>query len=49
MQKKKNSEGLNSKGDNILKSILDDAFLMDYYVLDSISYNKKEQKEDSDE
>ena len=43
--KKSNTNGLNSKGDEILKSIMDDAFLMDYYVLDSISYSKKDQKE----
>ncbi len=37
--------GLDTSGDNTLKSILDDSFLMDYYVLDSISYLKREQKE----
>ncbi len=37
--------GLNTKGDELLKNILDNAFLMDYYVLDSISLTKKEQKE----
>lgn len=37
--------GLNSKGDELLRNILDNAFLMDYYVLDSISLTKKEQKE----
>lgn len=37
--------GIDSKGDKILKSILNDAFLMDYYVLDSISINKNTQKE----
>ncbi len=38
-------EGLNTTGDNILKGLLDDSFLMSYYVLDSISSSKKEQKE----
>ena len=37
--------GLNTKGDELLKGILDNAFLMDYYALDSISLTKKEQKE----
>lgn len=38
-------EGLNTGGDIMLRNILDDAFLMDYYVLDSISPLKREQKE----
>ena len=38
-------KGLNSKGDELLRGILDNSFLMDYYVLDSISLTKKEQKE----
>ncbi|MDD2238962.1 MAG: DUF2357 domain-containing protein [Bacilli bacterium] len=37
-------KGLDTTGDGILKSILDDAFLMDYFVLDSISSSKREQK-----
>lgn len=37
--------GLNSKGDELLRGILDNSFLMDYYVLDSISLSQKEQKE----
>ena len=37
--------GLNSKGDELLRGILDNSFLMDYYVLDSISLTRKEQKE----
>ena len=37
--------GMDSKGDDLLKDILGDAFLMDYYVLDSISINKKDQKD----
>ncbi|MFA6753014.1 MAG: hypothetical protein WCR93_01935, partial [Bacilli bacterium] len=37
-------EGLDSTGDGILKSILNDAFLMEYFVLDSISSSKREQK-----
>ena len=39
------TEGLDSEGDNILKGILDDAFLMNFFVLDSISASKREQKE----
>ena len=41
----KNINGLSSNGDDILRSILDDSFLMDYYVLDSVSINKKDQKD----
>ncbi|MDD2409978.1 MAG: DUF2357 domain-containing protein [Bacilli bacterium] len=37
-------EGLDTTGDGILKSILNDAFLMEYFVLDSISSSKREQK-----
>ncbi len=36
--------GLDTSGDALLKSILDDAFLMDFVVLDSISRLKREQK-----
>lgn len=43
--KNKNINGLDSKGDELLRSILDDSFLMDYYVMDSISINKKNQKD----
>lgn len=39
------SNSLDTEGNEILKGILDDAFLMNYYVLDSISSSKKEQKE----
>lgn len=35
---------LNTEGDNLLKGVLDDTFLTDYFVLDSISSSKKEQK-----
>jgi len=38
-------EGMDSNGDNILKGVLNDAFLMDYFVLDSISDSKREQKD----
>lgn len=38
-------EGLNSAGDNVLKQILDSSFLIDYFVLDSVSKNKREQKQ----
>ena len=44
-EKNNKINGLNSNGDDLLKNILDDAFLMDYYVLDSISLNKSDQKE----
>lgn len=37
--------GLDTSGDDIVKAILDDAFLMNYFVLDSISSSKKAQKE----
>lgn len=43
--KNSNINGLDSKGDLLLRGILDDSFLMDYYVLDSISINKKDQKD----
>lgn len=36
--------GLDSKGDDILKGFLGDSFLIDYFVLDSISSTKKDQK-----
>lgn len=45
----KNNDGskdsLDTAGDNILKGILDDTFLMNYCVLDSISSSKREQKQ----
>lgn len=43
--KNNNINGLDTKGDDLLRGILDDSFLMDYYVLDSISINKKDQKD----
>lgn len=43
--KNNNINGLDTKGDDLLRGILDDSFLMDYYVLDSISINKKNQKD----
>lgn len=43
--KNKNINGMDSKGDELLRGVLDDAFLMDYYVLDSVSINKKQQKD----
>jgi hypothetical protein len=39
------TENLNTTGDNVLKGILDDSFLMSYFVLDSISSSKRTQKE----
>ncbi len=38
-------ESVDNSGDDILKGILDDSFLMDYFVLDSIHSSRKEQKE----
>ncbi len=38
-------DSLDTAGDDILKGLLDDSFLMDYFVLDSISSSKREQKE----
>lgn len=43
--KKQKADGLNTKGDNLLRGILDNSFLMDYYVIDAISLSKKEQKQ----
>ncbi len=40
----KKEESLDSTGNAILKSILDDAFLMNYYVMDSITPFKRDQK-----
>ena len=37
--------GLDTSGTNTLKDILDDSFLTQYFVLDSISQSKREQKE----
>lgn len=42
---KKKTDGLNSTGDDLLKYLLDSSFLLDYYVLDSISIDKNLQKE----
>lgn len=38
-------DSLDTDGNDILKEMLDMSFLMDYYVLDSISASKKTQKE----
>jgi ribosomal protein L24 len=38
-------DGLDTAGNDILKGVLDDSFLMNYFVLNSISSSKKEQKE----
>lgn len=38
-------EGIDTQGTNTLKEILDDSFLTQYFVLDSISKSKREQKE----
>lgn len=41
----KKNKSLSTSGNDLIKSILDDSFLMDYFVLDSISTSKKEQRE----
>lgn len=38
-------DDLETSGNDLLKGLLDDSFLMNYYVLDSIVSSKKEQKE----
>ena len=38
-------EGIDTQGTNTLKEILDDSFLTEYFVLDSISKSKRDQKE----
>ena len=38
-------DGLDTTGDDVLKGILDESFLIDYCVFDSISTSKREQKE----
>lgn len=38
-------DGLDTSGTNTLKEILDDSFLTQYFVLDSISQSKREQKD----
>lgn len=38
-------DGLDTNGTNTLKEVLDDSFLTQYFVLDSISQSKREQKE----
>lgn len=38
-------EGNDTFGDELLKGILDDSFMSDFFVLESISKSKKEQKE----
>jgi len=42
---KGSKDSLDTEGNDLLKGILDVSFLMDYYVLDSISSSKKDQKE----
>ena len=43
--KNNNISGMDTKGNNLLRGILDNAALMDYYVLDSVSIDKKTQKQ----
>lgn len=42
---KEAKNSLDTEGNDTLKGVLDDSFLLDYYVLDSISSSKKVQKE----
>ncbi len=44
-EKEEPTEDPDTEGDNVLKSVLDHAFLMDYFVLDSVSSKKREQKD----
>lgn len=43
--KNNNISGMDTKGNNLLRGILDNAALMDYYVLDSVAIDKKTQKQ----
>ena len=43
--KNKSINGMDTKGNNLLRGILDSASLMDYYVLDSVSIDKKTQRQ----
>jgi len=40
-----NKDDVNTDGNNYLKGIMDDAFLMNYYVLDAVAASRKVQKE----
>lgn len=39
------TDGLDTSGTNTLKEVLDDSFLSQYFILDSISNSKREQKD----
>ena len=41
----KDNEALTSAGNDALKSLLDNSFLIDYFVMDSVSKRKREEKE----
>ncbi|MDD4187910.1 MAG: DUF2357 domain-containing protein [Bacilli bacterium] len=43
-KKDANIDGLDTTGNNDLLSLLDDSFMLDFFVLDSISSSKREQK-----
>lgn len=45
VDKETTKEDLETTGNNLIKGILDDTFLMNYYVLDSIAATQKAQKE----
>lgn len=41
----KKSKSLDTSGNETLRKMLDDSFLMDYFVLDSICSTRKDQRE----
>ncbi len=43
-EKEEPKDDIDTEGDQVLKSVLNQAFLMDYFVLDSISKGKRDQK-----
>jgi DNA primase large subunit len=45
LDENENKDGLDTAGTSTIKEILDDSFLMQYFVLDSISQSKREQKD----
>ena len=43
-EEEEEQDNLNNNGNDVLKGFLDHAFLIDYFVLDSMSSSKREQK-----
>ena len=43
--KNKKINGMDTNGNNLIRGLIDSASLMDYYALDSVSIDKKTQKE----